>query len=109
MQTKYRQHLGKTQGCVVLVAWFVGCLVGYQCKASIDSILGKHSLVARFAGGLVGYPPFLFYSASFAWCVGWFGLLGLLFAWIWRKHIQGCMDHGQGDRFLFAGLLVCLP
>ena len=30
MQTKYRQHLGKTQGCVVLVAWFVGCLVGWM-------------------------------------------------------------------------------
>ena len=38
---------GITQGCVVLVAWFVGCLVGYQCKATIDSIWGKR-LVAWF-------------------------------------------------------------
>ena len=66
MQTKYRQPLGKTPGCVALVAWFVGCLVGYQCKASIDSIWGKHSLVAWFAGGLL---PFLFYPTSFGWCV----------------------------------------
>ena len=66
---------------MVLVAWFVGCLVGYQCKASIDSIWGKR-LVAWFVC-CWGYPPFLFYSPSFGWCVGWLGLLGLLFAWIW--------------------------
>ena len=88
MQAKYRQQLGKTQGCVALVAWFVGCLVGYQYTASIDSIWGKHRLVAWFAGGSVGYPPFLFCPTSFGWCVGWFGLLGLLVAWFLGKHIQ---------------------
>ena len=41
LQTKYRQPLGKTQGGVALVAWFVGCLVGCQRKASIDSIWGN--------------------------------------------------------------------
>ena len=43
MQTKYRQPLGKTQDCVVLVDWFVGCAAGYQCKASINSIFGENT------------------------------------------------------------------
>ena len=57
MQSKYRQHLGKTFGCLV-------CLL------------------------LVGYPPFLFNSPSFGCCVGWFSLLDLSVAWVWRRHIQ---------------------
>ena len=77
---------GKTQGCVVLVAGFVGCLVGYQCKASIDSIWGKR-LVAWFVCCWWATCPFIL--LSFLWLVRpWFRLLGLLVAWIWRKHIQ---------------------
>ena len=68
---------GITQGCVVLVAWFVGCLVGYQCKASIDSIWGKR-LVAWFVGCLVGllaWPG----CCLVGWSVGW-------------HSVDGCMD-----------------
>ena len=50
---------GKTQGCVVLVAGFVGCLAGYQCKASIDSIWGKR-LVAWFVCCWWDTHPFFF-------------------------------------------------
>ena len=85
MQTKYRQPLGKTGGCVVLVAWIVGCLVGYQCKYRQHLRKTQFGcLVCWRLGGL----PTLFDYPSFGWCVGWFSLLGLLFAWIWRKRIQ---------------------
>ena len=75
MQTKYRQPLGKTQGCVVLVDWFVGCSVGYQCKASIDSICGKHSLVATLS-----------FLSHFLWLVCWL----VRPAWL-----VGCLDLGK--------------
>ena len=78
MQTKYRQPLGKTQGCVVLVAWFVGCSGGNNAK-QVSTAFGENT---------VWLLPFLFYPTSFGWCVGWFGLLGLLVAWIWGKRIQ---------------------
>ena len=69
---------GKTQDCVVLIAWFIGWLVGYQCKVNIDNIWGKY-LVCLV---LVGYPPFLFNPPSFGWCVGWFSLFDLSVIWV---------------------------
>ena len=81
---------GKTQGCVVLVPWFVGCLVGYQCKASIDSIWGKR-LVAWFVCCWWATHPFFFTLLPL---VGWFGhvvawLVGRL---VGTPLMDGCMD-----------------
>ena len=85
---------------MVLVAWFVGCLVGYQCKASIDSIWGKHSLVATLS-----------FLSHFLWLVCWL----VRPAWL-----VGCLDlgkthtvindHGQGEKcnFLVRWLLGLL-
>ena len=50
---------------MVLVAWFVGCLVGYQCKASVDRIWGKR-LVACFVCWWATHPSL---SLSFLWLV----------------------------------------
>ena len=88
MQTKYRQPLRKTQGCVVWVAWFVCCFMGYQCKASIDSIWGEHSLVAWFLEntGLCGF------GCLVCWLLG-----GLPMQSKYRQHL--------GKTF---GCLVCL-
>ena len=58
MQTKYRQHLGKTQGCVAWVVWFVGCLVCW---------LGR--VVAWLIGRLVGTP--LMDGCMDGWTDGW--------------------------------------
>ena len=99
MQTKYRQPLGKTQGCVVLVDWFVGCSVGYQCKANIDSIWGKHGLVATLS-----------FLSHFLWLVCWLvrpaWLVGCL---DFGKHIHGwIMDREKNKTFWWVGCLVCL-
>ena len=101
MQTKHRQPLGKTQGCVVLVDWFVGCLVGYQCKASIDSVWGKHSLVATLSlfipfplvGVLVGSACLACWSLGFrenTYSDGWI------------------MDRETIKTYWWVGCLVCL-
>ena len=48
--------------------------------------------------------PFLFYPTSFGWSVGWFGLLGLLVAWILGKHMDGSWT-GRKIK-LFGGLVA---
>ena len=60
--------MGKTQGCEVLVAWIVGCLVGYQCK--YRQHLGKVQfgcLVCLWLGGL----PTLSFLHHLLWLVCW--------------------------------------
>ena len=77
---------GKTQGCVVLVA---GLLVAWWATNAkqVSTAFGENvwSLGLFVAGGL---PTLSFNSPSFGWCVGWFSLLGLLVAWVWRRDIQ---------------------
>ena len=77
MRTKYRQNLGKYR--VVwfgyLVWWLLGRLpMQNKNRQHLGKIVG--CLVYLL---LVGYPSFLVYYPSFGWCIGWFGLLGLLF------------------------------
>ena len=50
---------GKMQGCVALIAGFVGFLAGYQCKTSIDSIWGK-CLLAWFVCCWWATHPFFY-------------------------------------------------
>ena len=99
---------GKTQGCVVLVPWFVGCLVGYQCKASIDSIWGKR-LVAWFVCCWWATHPFFFTllplvgSACLACCLLGCGLLVVCFGYAW---FNGCFGGNVGLVALLLGWLV---
>ena len=75
MRTKYRQHLGKRR-----VAWFwlLGLLVAWWATNAkqVSTAFGENVwLLGLFVAG--GLPTLSF---SFGWCVGWFSLLGLLFA-----------------------------
>ena len=100
MQTKYRQPLGKTR---VVWFWLLGLLVaGWATNAKQVS--------TAFGENTVWLLPFLFYPTSFGWCVGWFGLLGLLVAWIWGK-AHTVMDGswtGRKCNFLVCWLLGLL-
>ena len=99
MRTKYRQHLGNTGLCGF------GCLVGYQCKASIDSTWGKR-LVAWFVCCWWATHPLFFTllplvgvlvgSACLACCLLGFGEDTFSDGWI--------MDR---EKMLLFGVLVC--
>ena len=107
MRTKYRRQFGEITELRGSVPLFVVCLVcwlGRFGASSVGRLVGTPLVDAWFVGCLVGYPPFLFYSPSFGWCVGWLGLLGLLFAWLVGQFvwIGGCAVNtgarGRGGR-----------
>ena len=98
MQAKYRQPLGKTQGCVVLVR-LIGLLVA-RWATNAKQVSTAHSLVATLlfiplplVGVLVG-------SACLAcWLIG-FGENTYGDEWI--------MDREKNRTFWWVGCLVCL-
>ena len=92
---------GKTQGCVVLVAGFVGCLAGYQCKASIDSIWGTR-FVAWFVCRWWATHPFFFTLGSLVGAsVGSACLAGWLLGFGENTYSDGwIMDRGKKCNFL---------
>ena len=63
-----------------------------------------------FGENTVWLLPFLFYPTSFGWCVGWFGLLGLLVAWILGNTCSDgwMMDREKNKTVWWVGCLVCL-
>ena len=77
----------------VLVGWLACCnasqisaafgektgLCGFGCLVAWWATNAKQVSTA-FGENTVWLLPFLFYPTSFGWCVGWFGLLGLLAA-----------------------------
>ena len=100
---------GFTQGCVVLVAWFVGCLVGYQCKATIDSIWGKRLVAWFVCCWWATHPFFLTLLPLVVVLVGSACLTCRLLAFGEDTYSDGwIMDRGKNVTFWCVGLLAVI-
>ena len=100
---------GITQGCVVLAAWFVGCLVGYQCKASIDSIWGKRLVAWFVCCWWAAHPFFLTLLPLVVVLVGSACLTCRLLGFGEDTYSDGwIMDRGKNVTFWCVGLLAVI-
>ena len=100
---------GITQGCVVLAAWFVGCLVGYQCKASIDSIWGKRLVAWFVCCWWATHPFFLTLLPLVVVLVGSACLTCRLLGFGEDTYSDGwIMDRGKNVTFWCVGLLAVI-